>query len=58
MNEKASDTSGLPIPGQSLHFPGTVYPQKFLKLFLNYIISCNRVEHKINELYESEESKS
>lgn len=58
MNEKASGTSELPIPEQSLHFPGTEYPQTFLKLFLNYIISCSRVEHKINELYEAEESKS
>jgi hypothetical protein len=48
MNEKASGTSELPTPEQSLHFPGT---ETFLKLVLNYIISCSRVEHKINELY-------
>jgi len=58
MNEKASGTSELPTPEQSLHFPGTEHPQTFLKLVMNYIISCSRVEHQINELYESEETKS
>jgi hypothetical protein len=58
MNEKASGTSELPTPEQSLHFPGTEHPQTFLKLVLNHIISCSRVEDKINELCESEESKS
>jgi len=57
MNEKASGTSELPTPEQSLHFQGTEYPQTFLKLHY-YIISCVRVEHKIDELYTSEESKS
>jgi len=57
MNEKASGTSELPTPEQSLQFPGIEYPQTFLKKFLNYFISCIRVEHKINELCESEESK-
>jgi len=57
MNEKASGTSELPTPEQSLHFPGTEYPQTFLNLHY-YIISCVRVEHNINELYASEESKS
>jgi hypothetical protein len=48
MNEMASGTSELPTPEQSLHFPVTEYPQTFLKLFLNYNISCSRTEHKIN----------